>query len=82
MDAAARKIRLRPMLGLAAEAFISRLYLEVIQKPIDPATLHAYVERVSNGLSPFEIAAEMQLEARSLGIDEVCILELDDHQNA
>ncbi len=81
-DAASRRIRLRPMLGLAAEAFISRLYLEVIQKPIDATTLQAYVDRVASGLTPFEIAAEMQGEARSLGIDEVTILELDDHQVA
>ncbi len=73
-----RRVRLRPMLGLATEAFITRLYLEVIQKPIDATTLRSYVERVSGGMSPVEIGAEMQREARLLGIDEVSILELED----
>ncbi len=74
----ARRVRLRPMLGLATEAFITRLYLEVIQKPIDAATLRSYVERVSGGMSPVEIGADMQREARLLGIDEVSILELEE----
>ena len=74
----ARRIRLRPMLGLATEAFISRLYLEVIQKPIDATTLRSYVAQVTGGMSPVEIGAEIQREARLLGIGEVSILELEE----
>ena len=77
-----RRLRLRPMLGLATEAFITRLYLEVIQKPIDATTLRSYVERVNGGMSPVEIGAEMQREARLLGIDEVSILELEEPETA
>lgn len=73
-----RQIRLRPMLSLTTEAFISRLYLEVLQKQIDAVTLQRYVERVSGGMSPVEIGAEMQREARLLGIDRVSILELEE----
>ncbi len=74
----ARRIRLRPMLSMTTEAFISRLYLEVIQKPIDAKTLQSYVERVNGGMSPVEIGAEMQREARLLGIEGVSILELEE----
>ena len=77
-QAETRRVRLRPMLSLSTEAFLSRLYLEVIQKPIDAPSLQSYVERVNGGMSPIDIGAEMQAEARLLGLGEVSILELEE----
>ena len=80
-QAEARRVRLRPMLSLSTEAFILRLYLEVMQKPIDAATLQSYIERVNGGMSPIEIGAEMQTEARLLGLGDISILELEEPFN-